>query len=459
MSDIVIQEVYFGKTKELLQIESLIGEVREKYGINSIDKKDGLLKNYVYKGKRKFSNSSPEMLKINRLFEKAFGFESFFLMIIHMGIANAFTAPVSACLDSPEDTHKIEASIKGFKKTGKDKTFVCIFDGLFFNPELTNAEILGVILHEIGHNFQTAISPVCRGFSYIDRLMRIICIPIEIGNILTSDDSTGRKVGNMVSIGMMIPMIFNNIREKLVDKYKDTLKNNNELIVAINDTNLVVSSITGPMGVIKDIKRIVEILARGIISPLIFFKILAKKIGDIAISGLDERGEIVADRFATAYGYGAECQSALYKARKQGYGMPSQKIIRDIPILNAYYDLVMLPYQILGNIIDCHPADIYRSKDSLDYIEKEIQNEDLDPKLKAEMQQQTNKLKKNIKDLTDVTEKGFYFTNAWSAIMLTLFNGDPKATLMGIGVGKDFDNAFEKNLAKVQRAQNDKKRG
>ena len=460
MSDMVIHEVYFGKTKELLQIESLIGEVRDKYGVKSIDKKDGALKNYVYKGKRKYSNSSPEMLKINRLFEKAFGFESFFLMIIHMGIANAFTAPVSGCLDSPEDTHTIEASMKGFKKTGKDKTFVCIFDGLFFNPDLTNAEVLGIILHEIGHNFQTAISPVCRGFSYIDRIMRIITIPITIGSVITSDElSTKGKIGNLASLGLAVPALFDNLRGKIIDNYKKVLQNDKETIIAINDTNLVTSAISGPIGVIKDIKSIAFKLAHGILSPVMFFKVIAMNIGNIALSGMDERGEIIADRFATAYGYGAECQSAMYKARKQGFGMPSQKVIREIPILNVYYDLISLPYNIIGNIIDCHPNQIYRSKDSLDFMEKELKKEDIDPKLRAEMQQQINKLRGNIKDLTDITEKGFFFTNAWSAIMLTLFNGDPKAVIAGIGVDKDFDNAFNNNLEMVKRAQADKRKG
>ena len=114
---ISINEVYFGKTKELLEIESLIGVIREKYGPK---KGDNIINKYVYKGDRAKTNSSPEMLKINRLFEKAFGFESFFLMVIHLGTQNAMTMPVSGCLDAPEDTHKIQASCKGFKKNGRE---------------------------------------------------------------------------------------------------------------------------------------------------------------------------------------------------------------------------------------------------------------------------------------------------------------------------------------------------
>lgn len=451
-----INEVYFGKTKELFEIEKLIGVIRDKYGMKSAAGQNAVQK-YIYKGDRAKTNSSPEMLKINRLFEKAFGFESFFLLVIHLGTQNAMTMPVSGCLDAPEDTHKIESSVKGFKKSGRDKTFVCIFDGIFFNEKLTPAEVLGVILHEIGHNFQTAISPVCRGFSYIDRIIRLIMIPISVAGEIASDSSVSQKVGYIAQLGLALPLLSDTIRGKLVKKYVETLKDQPEISEAIASQNLIIGAVAGPMAVVKHAIYIVKKLAIGLIPPAIFFKVIAKSIANIALNGLDERGEIIADKFATAYGYGAECQSALIKCRDMGYGMPTEVIMRKIPILNMYYDLIDIPYQMLSNIIDCHPNQIYRSKDSLDYLEKELAKEDLDPKMKAEIKTQCLKLRKNIDDLTDMTNSGFVFTNAWSAIMLTLFNGDPKASLFAIGSAEEFDRAFQNNLAIVQRAQADKK--
>ena len=457
MSDMVIHEVYFGKTKELLEIERLIGVMRDKYGPNSMDKKDGVLKNYMTKGKRKYSNSSPEILKINRLFEKAFGFDSFFLMIIHANIANAFTMPVSLCLDAPESTHKLKASLNGFKKTGGDKTLVCIFDGIFFNPDLTSAEVLGVILHEIGHNFQTAISPECRGFSYVDRIIQAIMIPVQIGSIVVNDDlSTKQKAITVGMVGITMPLIFNTTRKKIIDGYKQALEDRPEVIESIHSTNITISAIQGPIVVVKDIINIVRTLIRGLMPISVYTKIVSHNITNAILNSFDERGEIIADRFATAYGYGAECQSGLYKCKKKGYGMPSQEMIRKIPILNIYYDLINLPFLIIQNIIGCHPNDIFRTKDSLDYMRKELENEDLDPKLKAEMEAQVIKLEQNVKDLTNPKDMGFFFTNTWSATMLTLFNGDPKAVILGAGVGKDFDNAFERNLEIVKRVKEER---
>ena len=450
---ISINEVYFGKTKELLEIESLIGVIREKYGPK---KGDNIINKYVYKGDRAKTNSSPEMLKINRLFEKAFGFESFFLMVIHLGTQNAMTMPVSGCLDAPEDTHKIQASCKGFKKNGRDKTFVCIFDGIFFNPDLTPAEVLGVILHEIGHNFQTAISPICRGFSYIDRIMKVIMIPLEVvGTIADNRRSVGQKAGNLAQMGMAIPLLSDNIRRKLVDNYVKTLRDNPDVSETIASNNLVMGAVAAPFAVVSSAIQIVMKLIRGLISPVLFFSVLAANIGNAALSVLDERGEIIADKFAAAYGYGAECQTALAKCRASGFGMPTEKLIRQIPVVQAYYDLIGIPNQILGNIIDCHPNQIYRSKDTLDYIKKELANEDLDPKMRAELMSQCKKLENNITRLTNpMADKGmFMFTNSWSALMLTLFNGDPKANLLGKGTAEEFDRAFQDNLTQIQRAR------
>lgn len=448
---ISVNEVYFGKTKELLEIENLIGQIRDKYGMKSA-KGQSAVQAYLKKGDRAKTNSSPEMLKINRLFEKAFGFESFFLMVIHMGTQNAMTMPVSGCLDAPEDTHKIQSSVKGFKKSGRDKTFVCIFDGIFFNEKLTNAEVLGVILHEIGHNFQTAISPVCRGFSYIDRIIRAIMIPISIATSIMQ-----RRFGSAALQTAMLPTIFDSARGEMVVNYKKSLESNPEVSESINATQVVMGAALAPLAIVKSIKRIVTILARGLMPIKMFVDIIANNIGSIALNGIDERGEIIADKFAAAYGYGAECQSALVKCREMGFGMPTEAIMRKIPILNAYYDLLNVPYQILGNIIDCHPEQIARSKYTLDMLNKELEREDLDPKLRAEIKTQTIKLQKNIDELTDMTKMGFIFTNAWSALMLTVFNGDPKAMLFNKGTDEDFERAFNNNLEEVKRGRTLKK--
>ena len=37
---------------------------------------------------------------------------------------------------------------------------------------------MGSIMHEIGHNFETAISPVSRGFSYITRAVSLVTLPL-----------------------------------------------------------------------------------------------------------------------------------------------------------------------------------------------------------------------------------------------------------------------------------------
>lgn len=450
---ISINEVYFGKTKELLQIENLIGTMREKYGD---PKWDGSPKTFVnsliFKGDRSKVNSSNELIKINRLFEEAFGFGGFFLMVIHMDVVNAFTAPVSACLDAPEDTHKIIASTKGFKKNGRDKTFVCVFDGIFFNPKMTNAEVLGIILHEIGHNFQTAISPICRGFSYIDRLYRIITLPAQIIAQVEKNPSS------IPGIALMLGSTSINFTRKwVISAYKDAISKQPATVECINAQNLILNAALKPLAIIRSIKSMIYKLSGVYLQK--FFQIVQHSVMDIIFSVVDERGEIIADKFAAAYGYGAECQSAMIKAREIGFGDPATNILQNIPIVATYLDLMSVPMKVLQNIIDCHPADVFRAKDTLDYLERELDKQDLDPKMKKEIQNQIRISKENVKKYTDLTDTKFVFTNAYAALMLTVFNGDPKALLLGLGSSEEFDRAFEKNLEMVNRREQDRKRG
>ena len=450
---ISVNEVYFGKTKELLQIEKLIGVIRDKYGDPKWDGKASTFVNsMIYKGDRYKVNACKELISINKLFEQAFGFGLFSLIIIHTDMVNAFTAPVCMCLDAPEETHKLVASTTGFKKSGGDKTFVCVFDGIFFNPKMTNAEVLGIILHEVGHNFQTAISPICRGASYISRLYNIINIPIDIGKIISQDP---RQVpGYLMVTGMLSTNV---IRSKWIKMYKDAMSKSPAAVETAHATNLLVNAAMKPLAIFRSFKNIINVLTGKTL--IYFFDILKGNVQRMLLSTLDERGEIIADKFATVYGYGAECQSAMVKAREIGFGDPATMILQKIPIISTYLDLMNVPMKVLQNIIDCHPADVFRAKDTLDYLERELAKENVDPRLKKEIQNQIKMSKENVKKYTDILDTKFMFTNAYAALMLTVFNGDPKALIFGIGSNEDFDRAFEKNLEMVNRREQEKKRG
>ena len=83
--DNILNEVYFGKTKEMLAIENQLDKFRNKY-----------LGKYVF---NTHVNSDPELLKFNRMIEDYFGFGCFACHIINQMLVNAFTAPIDYRID------------------------------------------------------------------------------------------------------------------------------------------------------------------------------------------------------------------------------------------------------------------------------------------------------------------------------------------------------------------------
>ena len=145
-----VTEAYFGKTKNLMEIEKLVAAALKRFTIK--DLKAG--------GKRlidaaKF-NSSPENRKIEALFCKEFGFKE---MVLHWDgdpIPNAWT--LGHGLMKLADGSEPILPIRNGDGTYYDAKhmYLCvvnIYVGGFADYNFTADEVVACILHEIGHNF------------------------------------------------------------------------------------------------------------------------------------------------------------------------------------------------------------------------------------------------------------------------------------------------------------------
>ena len=142
----VVNEAYVGKTPTLEEIEKKIGELRE-----NIKFSDNL-------------NRSDQITEINRLFEKQFGMDIFALKVLQTKYIDAYTYSLSTRLDYAEKyaslADMITADMKnGFRfKPGNDAAVVvCISYEFLHNKLWTDAEIMAILLHEIGHNFSGSL--------------------------------------------------------------------------------------------------------------------------------------------------------------------------------------------------------------------------------------------------------------------------------------------------------------
>ena len=142
-----LNEVYFGKTKEILRIEKALDSFRNKH-----------MGDYF----PVHVNSDPDLFEIDRMFEKQFGFGCFCLYIVNQPAPNAFTFPLDMRFDVKTFGKNDELIVdeKNFKFNPKSD-YACIVginSGLIFNSDYTTAEVLALILHAIGHNFFASLN-------------------------------------------------------------------------------------------------------------------------------------------------------------------------------------------------------------------------------------------------------------------------------------------------------------
>ena len=403
-----IHEAYYGKTKEILAIEKKIGEIREKYRANPMK-----------------ANTAKEREELEELFCDAFGFACCAIHIEPSNLYNACTLPISSVIFDFRDFSKYIEKKNGalkYKKEANIYVTLAVTKGLLFSTAFTDAEVTAIILHEIGHNFQTTLSGSVYALNRVSKVLDIIVSPIMMLKYPTSSP----------------------FRTQIIDFLKKMEKDKSQFFDAYWTINNAISTIKDiGLGLLLFISNIAMMA-----NPLAMLaKIPAKIMKKINISLLKLperfRSESIADSFTTMYGYGAELSSGLSTMSKLSGGILPDQIIRDMGPIGAYYDLVNLPTKIISNIFDPHPNDIARIKSQYDYIAKELDKAGTNAKMKKELSKQLKDIEKILNEFQETESAGFFFSRAYDKIMLMLFDGDIRS-IIAKGTNEEFDAAERK---------------
>jgi hypothetical protein len=365
-----LHEVYFEKTDTLKKMEDSIGKIREGYG------------------RYKDNSATKEVQEFNRLMESQFGMEVFALQIETSSEVNAYTITIASRFDmlyEDDFASLVELDKKKGYRFVKDNglcVVVVIYGGLLTNPNLTNAEILAVILHEVGHNFADFISNDLRIYNanylkqYLD--LTVIDILLNFGVKAAIGFSAFKKTNN----NEYVKEVEKNRKYRSFEAFKTGVKNK------IEDNK-------------NSIKSFLYRLTGGI-----NFRI--QKLGisydSLEKNSIRKQDEIIADKFATINGYGPELQSAL--AKMTLISGRQEKFVEKIPFIGA---LINLSYaQALDDIykFDEHPQLMQRINSSLSALEFELKKKDIDPKLKKVIQSQIDDIKKLKEEVTKEREDG-----------------------------------------------------
>ena len=395
----VINEAYVGKTDTLLEMEEAINKIRTNC--------------------KKFTdiNKSKEVQALNRLFEKQFGMEVYALQVDQSNTMNAYTIPINTRFDVGMKTN-ISRYVVGDKKNGyKFKEgnglgiMAVIYWGLLMNPEFTDAEILAVLLHELGHNFADAIydkikfanQDFAKGYytllivTAIIQAITIVGIPSAIVTLKQAKDNTNKQVVKKAKNKGKNPLrgISNGIKASLGN------------VAAF--TNEVLARLGGGFGL--------KLSKLGIDKEKNKEYLKSKSEG--------RQNEVIADKFAGVYGYGPDQVSALLKMHE--YKSGAEKFVDKIPLIGKLRNASFSDAMKDIHDFDVHPHVIQRANEEIKLLEAELTKSDLDPKMAKVIREQIKQMQDMIKKATTVVEDSQKSEKVRAAYYAYINGEDPDA--------------------------------
>ena len=312
-----------------------------------------------------------------------------------------------------------------------------VYYGLLANPDLTDAEIVAIILHEIGHNFSSFLDNKIRiaNKEMLDNFVAIYAMRIIVRVLTLRFKKAAKELYDAIDT-------YNYLQNK---KHVKAAKKDQE-----NGERKAYAKYQAMKGIYRDFRDVLsDVLYKTNIFKMMKAKFRRKIYVDpykrtraqAAKVSIDRRDEIIADKFAAVYGYGPELGSGLRKMSL--YKSRDTEIIESIPVFGKkicdfwtklYYDI---------NEFDCHPHSVQRINECIKTLEDELQQKDMDPKLKGAIQEQIKIMKNQIEDV----KKNVDETNVKSVYAAYVANKLPDATTKKIEdeINKEFNDALKKS--------------
>ena len=453
-----INEAYFGKTKEVYDIEKALHNLRAPY----ITKKDNFggqflnLDTYTPK-----LQSDPNKRKLEKAIMNAFGFSDANIFIENSGANNAVTYSSSMSIDLGSDklfksAKKASSKTNGFKFSKEDDVIfmMVLYTGMLVNPEYTDAELTAIILHEIGHNFSPVAERGCKviyKFPALAVLLRTIAdVAGKVAGFAQFGIKTIVDISSIASSIISQLILASNTSKKLMIKIDDL---GNKIMVEFENTSPSISKMIGSISTffnigkeamnsakyVKKYNKLGNMNANSFILNLTTW--LVSSLGN-PTGYADEK---FADSFPRMYGYGPELISGLAKLDTQSNSAVEYIADNYFPLLPAIYGVYNLPFMLAKITFDEHPQKFDRFNFAISDIEKELARTDLDPKTKKKIKQDAIEMKKEYekyqKSMLKLNKNSAY--NLYSAITIKLFGGSLKSKVASRNVNKDIDKFID----------------
>lgn len=156
------------------------------------------------------------------------------------------------------------------------------------------------------------------------------------------------------------------------------------------------------LGGLLQLADLLDILTLGLKNITNLPKRIINKLSNpfsLLILPLKYKNERIADNFATMYGYGAELSSAVLKFNSEKADIGVMKIFNNIPVLSTIVHMNSLPVEILSTALNEHPEGVSRAVDQLALLKHELDNKDIDPKMRTKILSDIKKCEKELEKI------------------------------------------------------------
>ena len=390
----ILNETYYGKSKKLIECESLIAKIKDS----------------LEKDPKQNVNKLPEMKKLRENLQKEFGFEEIKLVVNPNYVAvNALTLKFlyNKKVMYQKDL-KMICSKNGirYKDPKNKKIYIEIYAGLI--TKSTPEQIIATLLHEIGHNFY--ITEVSGRFVKLDQIMEKyiqFCKEFRknIGTIPL------KNIIQIVNTLMKFRNVMNKVKKIIYDEDRAIIENTTE----IHDFEEYINYLEAYINycydrIVKASKeyekeneknngewgaflKIIMSIFRTLALP---FRLVSFYLLPFSVDGIRNNDDLIdaridekfADNFAASYGYG----KAFVETEKNVF----------MPLTSDYYGgklKFLLKFTFFANYknqlkYDEHHTDLSRMrfiKNKLEY-ELEANKDKLTPKQIEEIKQQIEEI-------------------------------------------------------------------
>lgn len=430
----IVEESYFGKQPEFRKCEALLAVMIEKINGNTSSRKfnpgisaiDAAVATYDL-------DNCKENIELQKLLCKVFGFSELYLRWGHDPNPNAFTTGRSVLKWIDSDMPKSNLKQSNGKYYDKDHGYICFVEveQSLIKCGLTPGECMAIILHEIGHNFQCApvcnIVPLLEIYELASAIMDYLhkyhsFLTVNIG-LLQFSGVFDPATALLIRVAQWLHMEFRTEVYTLVGRIEALICHNIPFLGKLLSITNLIAKIWQ-----TDIFNICPIM----IQPFLIIASMTKAgmfaPEEIAIKfafgQIGYAGEVFADSFATAYGYGPETASAQEKMETKIFIEPSNSLGRNNPI-HSINEFIFVSWTMLLALLDPHPMTQTRIVNQVDKLRKEIDSGNYPPKLKKALHKdldRTQKIYDNYVNMDPAFQHLFIIT-AFRKINENLFNG------------------------------------